>query len=144
MLAQVNHLSSYFTAQLLRCVFKKLAAPCGVGREHDQNKFLSKKVQSIQKTTPCAINYVTFRAKSREPEKLDFHTNTHTLVVDKMHQQVKFCFYCRRQRRKKIGAKIFFLFPKFQSSTNVEIYVQKRKTQKPVFIRQKCFSVRSY
>lgn len=48
MLAQVNYLSSLYTAQLRLRVFKKLAAPPRCWGEHESNKFILNEVYSIQ------------------------------------------------------------------------------------------------
>ena len=49
MLAQVNYVSSLFTAVLRLQVFKKLAAPPGFWGEHDLDKFILTSLQYTEK-----------------------------------------------------------------------------------------------
>lgn len=70
---------------------------------------------------------------------------THKLwLLTKMHRQLKFC-YTANDSIKESGDTFMFLNNLdicFQNpvSRNVEIYIQKKKSYKLVFLRQKCFS----
>lgn len=80
-------------AQLLRCVLKKLAAPRGAGGEPwSKQVHLEESIQYTENDTMCD-NLRDIQSEKSRAWEIGFprKQNTQTLVVDKMHQQVKFC-----------------------------------------------------